>query len=141
MAETLGPGAYWIKGAGVLAAVLIRNYTGDGLNNRIIDLGDDYNRVEIRLRSAEDLNTTHLALATTVYVGGVNVKDVLIENGGGQATEHRTMAFANPYWQGKQSGPDANKIALGSNGALAGGTNINTFLYTIMAWKYSAVDP
>lgn len=131
--------AYWeaAGGGGVLGAVLIRDYAGDHANNRVIDLGDDYDRVEIHLRSAKDLNTSHLALALAI----LTTYEVSVEDAVTRAVEHRTMSFANPYWQGKMTGVDANKIKLAADTTKAGGTNKAGFDYTIIAYKYSTVLP
>ncbi len=126
-------GAYWIPegGGGVLEDVLIREYTGDAVNNRIIDLGDDYQEIVIRRKTAGETGVSVIQAWAILTLYGVF-----------SATSSLYVGTnANVYWQGKMTGGDANKIKLGTAAAANPGVNISGVVYQIVAKKYSLVSP
>ena len=116
--------------------MLIRDYTGDGSNSRELDLGDDYDFIEIRTRGSYASGTNHgpLGWALRDIYGCAN------ENGAGGYMSHRTNAQADLLMQGKMTGGDVNKIKLGSSGTNSGGYNESGVDYRILARKYSTVQ-
>lgn len=138
MAEVLGPNAYWIPVSvgGVVEKVLIRDYVGDGTGSRIIDLGDEYDEVEILLNESRAENNDSLvrAYALGTFFG------TLVVQGSGSYVFRRSMANAVSYFQGKMTGADSTKIKLGNSGPEIRGTNVNGLNYRIIAQKFSRVE-
>ncbi len=122
-------------GGGVLSKVLIDTYLGNDWNDREIDLGDDYDEVHIYLEEDKNYNAHHAVEAYAVrgtYGHSWNHATI--------TAVHASMADANPYFQGKMTGADVNKIKLGSEGDWATGTNVGGNTYRIIAKKYSTVQ-
>jgi hypothetical protein len=112
--------------------ILDHTYEGDGTNDRLIDLGDDYDQGWIFMEEVLAGNVEHMALAhwfEDTY--GV------FENVAGGPTRHHAMSGGSIYFKGKDVDP--NKINVGGNGAAVGGCNTNGRTYRIVAYKYAAM--
>ncbi len=128
--------AYWIPGGGgggggVLEKSLIRDYTGNNVASRIIDLGDDYQEVIIRMKTGGEFGIAVIQAWAILTVYGLFSASSSLFVGGN----------ADFYWQGKMTGVDANKIKLGSAPAAEPSTNKSGILYQIVAKKFSLVTP
>lgn len=123
-----------VRTRGSIGKVLIRDYTGDDTNDRVIDLGDDYDRIEIRPRSSWTTAHWHMAFAIAIRTAYDLTYRTNIE------MKHECMAAANNHWQGKMTGGDANKIKLGAIGNDSPGTNKIAHDYRILAMKFSEVQ-
>ena len=125
---------------GILEKFYTVDYVGDGVNSRILDLGDDYDEVEIRMRNNFLTTANHLVLAyanmnaaRTSSLHGVSYND-----GASSSMRHHNAASSDPLFQGIVTG-DTNKIKLGTSAANMGGTNVSGQAYRITARKYSTI--
>lgn len=109
------------------------DYTGDGTNNREIDLGDDYDLVLIFLVGT-DPSGNHMALAYALRTGVWGGFRFLW---GSQWIRHDSGANIDNFWQGKMSGADANKIMLSAVGDDQYGTNRTGRDYRVLGLKLS----
>jgi len=128
------PDGFKFKGVTVNSQLVVKDHTweGDNTNDRVIDLGDDYNLILIFLDESKAENVNHLALAyafKTVYGS-------FFEDSTGVRTQHESTAAANAGWQGKMTGADVNKIKLGSNGSANYGTNYLNYTYRLLGLKF-----
>lgn len=133
-----GSGAYWIPSAAspAISKVLVRDYTGDNTNSREIDLGDDYDYVQIVMgREGITDATPHLHHAWALGTDAWGISYQLSQQ------ESVVGTSANSWWAGKMSGADANKIKLGANGTLNIGCNYLNRQYRILAMKFADVQP
>lgn len=126
--------AYWVPIPAV-TAVMIRDYAGDDANDRILDLGDDYDVVSIIDSGGNTATSNHIVEAVAVR----DTYEVLYNNGAAQTVRHSSMAPADTRFQGKMTGVDSTKIKLGSNGTLVDGTNKGGKTFRIRAWKLYGV--
>ena len=118
-----------------LAGVLIRDYTGDNTNNRVIDLGDDYDLVVVFGASNAASTTQHGAVA-------VALGDTFNSMYRDAADFFHTVGVSvTTNWQGKMPGADAEKIKLGGVGGAQTGFNNGSKLYRILALKFAGVAP
>ena len=139
--EILGGRAYWEEPAaaagGVVEKFLRKTYTGDGTNIRQIDLGDDYDVVEVRIKDGNrgpGLGQLVLAWASGTSYG------VTRHDGGSQKVLASLGASANASFKGKMTGADANKIELGTSGTWDQGTNQSGVDYEVLGWKFSSIE-
>ena len=120
------------SGGGACAAVLLREYTGDDTNNRLIELDDWYEVVEIRQVSGNCENSdTHLVMAGCIQ----HRYWARWWNQGDLKSYHAGEADADTVFQGR-NGPWDTRIQLGSGGALTYGTNQTGVVYLITAYKF-----
>lgn len=127
----------WNKGeVDMLDKILIDTYTGDGTNNRIIDLGDIYDEVHIYNNEPVDKEEAGCLRAWAVQQSyGLIYEDIDDKVAAGE-----TDGAADNFFQGKLFSPgDENKIKLGSNGTNKRGTNYSGWVYRIVAKKYRAI--
>lgn len=124
----------WIEGeVDMIDNILIDTYTGDGTNNRIIDLGDDFDEVYIYLERDIVKEAHGLAQAWAIR----QTYGIIFEDFDDKSAAAVMMAGANAYWKGKlYTTGNESKIQLGSAGGNAWGTNKNTWTYRIIAKKF-----
>jgi hypothetical protein len=123
-------GAYsGILSSGVAKSIVV-DWAGDETDNRVIDLGDDYDLVLV-FEDTDVGSASHLAMAHALQT----VYGVFIHDNSTTATLHRTGSGGAAYWQGKMSGVDANKIKLGSDGSDVHGTNAFGISYRAIGLK------
>lgn len=124
----------WLKGEfDMISKILNDTYIGDNTDNRIIDLGDDYDEVHIYLETDKNFDVMHLCEA---YALGLT-HGIFNEENEIEKTVHRSGSPGDFLFQGKMFTPgDETKIMLGSNGASARGTNNTGWVYRIVAKKY-----
>jgi len=139
--ENLGGGNpyWWPKSAagGVVEKFLRKTYTGDGTNLREIDLGDDYDLVEVRIKDGNrGAGLGHLVLA---WASGTSY-GVMRHDGGATKMLSSLGASAAASFKGKMTGADANKIQLGSSGSWDQGTNQSGTDYEVLGWKFSSIE-
>jgi len=121
---------------GILSKVFCDTYEGDDSNDRVLDLGDDYDFVVVSLEESKTIGVSHLGMAYAVRT----TYGLFYEDSVSGATRHRSMALTDLLWQGKMAGADANKIKLGSDGSSDQGTNNSGWTYRILAFKFGAVE-
>ena len=125
--------AYWEK-LPAIPAVLVRDYTGDDVLSREIDLGDDYDVVMITVNEDRGYVQDGLALAQAVR----DQYWVLANINSADAVRFFSLASADSMFQGKMTGADRTKIMLGSSNG-SDTTNKLGFDYRIRAYKFSGV--
>lgn len=126
---------YWNGSAwkrGLVETVVDHTWEGDDANNREIDLGDEYDFIQIFEEEAKASNVDHLGMAWAfkTYYGG------LYNIGGSSDVRHTSMASTDVQFQGKMTGVDSTKIKLGSSGNLAQGTNFLNMTYRLIGFKF-----
>lgn len=120
---------------GGVEASIDHTWEGDDSNNRVIDLGNDYDLIEITREESAGASSNHLVMARAFRTEfGVSYA-----NGAGQTVRHASMAAAGSYFQGKMTGVDANKIKLGTTGSSSYGTNITGQTYRLRGIKYKGM--
>lgn len=117
---------------GALAAVLVRDYTGDNNNNREIDLGDDYDEILIVPTTAFQVNTNH-----AIFAWAFGDAHGVLNNLNTSVARHSSGSYADDKFQGKVAG--TTKIKLASVGSNAYGCNASGVGYRIIAKKYAMV--
>lgn len=115
-----------------LDLVVIHDYTGDGTNDRQVDLGVDCDAVEVRSPGSFAANVSHLVCAHALRTA----YSVCTNDGPAAKNQHRVGAAGDDYWQGKMSGANLTKIELGANGALASGTNVQGRAYRVLGYRF-----
>lgn len=108
-------------------------WEGDDEDNRIINLGDDFDQILIVVEEPFGGNNSHPALA---YALGTAF-GVIIQIGG-SFMNHISQTSAGAYFQGKLTGVDANKIKLGSSGSTPFGFNDGGNTYHLIGLKLAA---
>ena len=108
--------------------MVLLDYTGDGTNNRFVDLGFAPDGVIVFQRGSFLGGAAHLIQAWALG----DCFQVIYQPGGGAVAEARMNAQATAYFQGIAG----TGIVCGTNGGQAGGTNVLTRLYRILAWQY-----
>ncbi len=116
---------------GVLAERVVVDYTGDGTNNRDIDLGMECDAVRIVPRTGYSDGSNHVTLA---YADGTVYG--CYYNGSSFKVGHASMASADGYIQGIQAGTD--NVRLGTSGSSPYGPNVNAALYTAIGYRFSS---
>lgn len=118
---------YWTGSAwkqGLVEKMIDHTWEGDGLDDREIDLGDDYDLIFIFYEEATSgMSTWGIAYAFKTVYGIV-----------GETSE--TMSGANDNFQGKMDGADINKIKLGGNAGSTVGTNRSSKSYRLIGFKF-----
>lgn len=124
----------WLKEKfDMISKILLDTYTGDGSSSRILDLGDDYDEVNIFLEEAKSKLEVHL-ISAYAYLSTYGAS--YQEDADGNA-QHVSQAEADVYFKGKMfTSGDETKIKLGGGGTNRRGTNFNTWTYRIVAKKY-----
>lgn len=110
-------------------------WEGDDVNNREIDLGDDYDWIFIYYEESAAFGVDHLALAyafRTVY-------GTFRQIAGVTAMLSDAQVSADSYFQGKMTGGDANKIKLGTVGSSSAGTNVSGKTYRLIGLKFDSM--
>ena len=128
-------GSAWVE---LLGAVLIRKYTGDDTNDREIDLGDDYDYIEIFADESKTRTVDHLVRAWALLDDNYGI---IAEDGAASDARSYVHSNGDSRFQGKMTGGDVNKIKLGSAGSTLNGTNASGHLYVIFGRKFSAILP
>lgn len=127
----------WLKEEfDMISKVLLDTYTGDNTDNRIIDLGDNYDEVHIYLETPRDSDQLHIAeaYAFSLTYGTIQERDTI------DKAIHMSGEYADLFWKGKMfSGGDETKIKLGSNGDSKRGCNYTGWIYRIVAKKYRVI--
>lgn len=107
--------------------VLEYDYVGDGNADREIDLGDDYDYIQ--LWRNENVTIADVALGGFAFRSFYDYRQNSVSVGGTQ-TYHKAEAS---YWLGKMTGADKNKIKLGTGVSVGlNGSGVN---YKIFAMK------
>jgi len=128
----------WIQiapGAGVLAQMIDHTWEGDNTNDRVIDLGADYDFILVFLEETKAENVNHLCLAYAFK----DVYGAFYEDATGVRTQHESMVASAASWQGKMTGANTNKIKLGSNGGANWGTNYLNYTYRLIGFKFTSM--
>lgn len=135
----LNSGAYWIL-AGLVEAISLQVYTGDNTNNRLIDLGDEYDLVIVVLSSPGGAGVDHFQFAYSMPTDFAGVLlGALWNKGTGDQAQCAAGISANNYFQGIQSGADRTKIKLGALGTTNWGSNFLAWDYIVIAFKFGPV--
>ncbi len=124
-------GAYWLD-LGELESVRMIDYTGDGVDNRLIDLGGVYDVAVIFSRDAFGMAANWVMAAWALrdaYSLLVILNGIMSGLGG---------ANCDGRWKGFSSAT-RDKLDLGNTGAGAGGTNVNARLFRVMALKFRSL--
>jgi hypothetical protein len=111
--------------------VIDHTWEGDGTNDREIDLGDDYDFIQIWQEEPGAYNADHNGLAYAFRTCYGNI----YEHATSRAS-HNAMSDANYHWQGKMSGADADKIKCGSGGSSIRGVNYSGYTYRLLGMKF-----
>lgn len=127
----------WNKGeVDMLEKILIDKYTGDGTNNRELDLGDIYD--EIHIYNCESIDKEEAGELTAWAIR--NTYGLIYEDLDDKVAAGETDGAADNFFQGRMfSAGDENKIKLGSDASNKRGTNYNGWEYQIVAKKYRAI--
>lgn len=114
------------------AGVIIRLYSGDAQNDRVIDLAIDYPLLLIFQLGNLVESGDHLIMAYALRTDhGALFRSTSVKHAGGTGVDNR--------WQGKMSGDDATKIKLGSTGSLSAGTNYTGCQYAIVGFNWADI--
>jgi len=111
--------------------VLDHTYEGDNTNDREIDLGDNYDFIQVWLEEPDSYASDHGALAyafRTCY-------GVFYEHATSRCS-HDAQGSNKYFWQGKMTGADEDKIKLGTIGSSNRGFNESGRTYRILAMKF-----
>lgn len=108
--------------------MVIVDYVGNGANDRFVDLGFAPDGVMVFQRGDFVTGAAHLIQA--VALG--DCTHVFYEPGGGAVARILTNALATAHFQGIAG----TGFVTGTNGGQAGGTNVATRLYRVIAWQY-----
>lgn len=123
-------GAYWLD-LGELEAVRILDYTGDGTNNRQIDLGDVYDEVEIRTRENKAATGGWVVQAWALR----EIYGVL--HYASNALKALAGVTGAALWKGFTAGRD--KVDLGTDGSANSSTNASGERFRLRAKKFRSV--
>ena len=125
---------YYAEYTPIIKKVFIDTYEGDGTDNKILDLRDDYSEIHIYIEESVG-GGSHFVSA---YAIGGTYGLTFMHNSDDE-NRHYAQASANTLWQGKvfELG-HYNEIKLGSSGASSYGTNYNGWTYKIIAYKYGS---
>jgi len=134
VSEALIPQEYWRAEA--VEKVLIRGYTGDDTNDRVIDLGDNYDLILIFGIGSYTYVQDHAILAYALGTCYGSMIDAM-GSGMGHHSSHQEGAAGNAWFRGKV----ANTIVLGSAGTLPYAFNAAGRSYRIFALKLRKVEP
>lgn len=122
-------------GGGIVSKVIDHTWTGNNANNRVIDLGDDYDFILIIMETNKGPTSRGPGLFWALWTAHGGISDYT-----GSYAQTFAGTGADTMWQGKLTGGNANKIQLGSTGSLAWGTNCNGYVYRLIGFKFSAVE-
>jgi hypothetical protein len=116
----------------VVVKAIDHTWEGDGANDRVIDLGDDYDFILVWQEEDGAYNTDHCAMPYAFKNCYGNFYEHSTDR-----TSHNSMTSANSHWQGKMTGADASKIKTGTLGSSIRGTNYSGYTYRLLGLKFS----
>ena len=130
--------AVWMEftaGSRIVEEAIDHTWPGDGTDDRVIDLGADYDMIRIWNEESRYYDVDHAVEATAfkTFYG------ILYQDGVAEKTKHKQLAVANGTWQGKVAGGGGTTIKLGSNGTTATGLNVSGETYRLFALRFSAM--
>ena len=120
---------------GVVSKVIDHTWEGNGVADRVFDLGDDYLFILIFLE--EDIAENDVNMAMAYSLG--ECYGLFFERSSAYVS-HPAGSPSDFYWQGKLFGGDANKIKGGTNGNHGRGINKTGWTYRLIGFKFSSVE-
>lgn len=121
---------HYLGSAPAVQAITTTDYTGDGTNNRVIDVGIAADMVLIFPRDNRSEAFNHLGLA---YAVG-NAHGVFYHDSTDRYVKHESMLSADDYFKGIHTG---TTIQGGSSGSDDWGINANAREYRALAFKFA----